>query len=115
MKGNLAGWTSDRYMPRIQSEYQSDPNQMPFDFPELIASLAPRGFLAVAPIADDNFDIQGVQESFAYAKKAYSIYGASESLQADYPDAQHTFPKESRNGAYDFLEKHLEKQVAKSP
>jgi pimeloyl-ACP methyl ester carboxylesterase len=111
MKGNLAGWTSDRYMPRIQSEYQSDPNQMPFDFPELIASLAPRGFLAVAPIADDNFDVQGVRESIEFASKAYAIYGASDSLQADYPDAQHTFPKDSRNRAYDFLEK----QLAKSP
>ena len=111
MKGNLAGWTSDRYMPRIQSEYQSDPNQMPFDFPELIASLAPRGFLAVAPIADDNFDVQGVRESIEFASKAYAIFGASDSLQADYPDAQHTFPKDSRNRAYDFLEK----QLAKSP
>lgn len=111
MKGNLAGWTSDRYMPRIQSEYGSDPNQMPFDFPELIASLAPRGFLAVAPIEDDNFDVRGVRESLTYAKKAYSLFNASESLQADYPDARHTFPRESRNRAYDFLEK----QLAKSP
>ena len=62
-------------------------------------------------VEDDNFDVRGVRESLTYAKKAYSLFNASESLQADYPDARHTFPRESRNRAYDFLEK----QLAKSP
>ncbi len=111
MKGDLTGWTSDRYMPRIQSVYASDPNQMPFDFPELIASLAPRGFLAVAPQNDDNFEVNGVRESISFAANAYRIYGASDSLQAQYPDAGHTFPRTSRNQAYQFIKQ----QLAKSP
>ena len=109
MKGDLTGWTSDRYMPRIQSEYNSDPNRVPFDFPELIASLAPRGFLAVAPLHDDNFEVKGVQESIAFATNAYSIFGANDSLQAHYPDARHTFPKTSRNQAYEFIKQQLAK------
>jgi pimeloyl-ACP methyl ester carboxylesterase len=109
MKGDLTGWTSDRYMPRIQSEYNSDPNRVPFDFPELLASLAPRGFLAVAPLHDDNFEVKGVQESIAFATNAYSIFGANDSLQAHYPDARHTFPKTSRNQAYEFIKQQLAK------
>ncbi|HEX5105396.1 MAG TPA: FG-GAP-like repeat-containing protein, partial [Pirellulaceae bacterium] len=41
-KGNLKGWTSDRYMPRIRDVYHNDPDQMPFDFPEVLAAIAPR-------------------------------------------------------------------------
>ena len=40
--GDLTGWTSDRYFPRIATEYGKDPDKVPFDFPGLIAALAPR-------------------------------------------------------------------------
>src|SRR5437588_7907531 len=43
--GNLKGWTSDRYMPRIASAYHLKPDAVPFDFTEVIAALAPRAFL----------------------------------------------------------------------
>ena len=55
--GNLKGWTSDRYMPRIASEYHNDPKQMPFEFADVVKSFAPRAFLAVAPVRDDNFAV----------------------------------------------------------
>src|SRR5262249_9056783 len=41
-KGNLKGWTSARYMPRIATRFDSRPDRMPFDFSEVVASLAPR-------------------------------------------------------------------------
>src|SRR5690606_16293072 len=36
--GKLKGWTSPRYMPRIASEYDNNPDRVPFDFPEIVAS-----------------------------------------------------------------------------
>ena len=30
--GKLAGWTSDRYMPRIREVYGNDPDKVPFTF-----------------------------------------------------------------------------------
>ena len=42
--GNLKGWTSDRYMPRIAAVYHSKPNEMPFDFAEVVAAIAPGHF-----------------------------------------------------------------------
>lgn len=107
MKGDLAGWTSDRYMPRIQSEFKNDPDLVPFDFPELIGSLAPRGFLAVAPLSDNNFDVQGVRETMDFAKQSYALFEAINSLQADYPDTNHEFPEASRQRAYKFIEQQL--------
>ena len=44
--GNLAGWTSDRYMPRIRTAYGNDPSKVPFDFYEVVAALAPRSAMA---------------------------------------------------------------------
>ena len=38
--GNLQGWTSDRYMPRIRTVYHNSPDEAPFDFYEVLASIA---------------------------------------------------------------------------
>ncbi len=107
--GNLKGWTSDRYMPLIAKHYNSSPEQVPFDFPELIGSLAPRAFLASAPVRDGNFEVSGVKETIAEAKKIYQLYGVTDNLEAIYPNAAHSFPEEAREKAYRFLDKHLKK------
>lgn len=39
-KGNIAGWSHQGYMPRLQTRYGLDIKKVPFDFPELIAALA---------------------------------------------------------------------------
>jgi dienelactone hydrolase len=107
--GNLTGWTSDRYFPRIASEYGKDPNRMPFDFSDLISALAPRAFLASSPIHDDNFDVVGVKETIAAARPAYERLGAGDKLRANYPDCEHAFPPEVRKVAYEFLDEQLRK------
>jgi dienelactone hydrolase len=107
MKGNLKGWTSDRYMPRIASEYGNDPKKMPFDFTDVVTSFAPRAFLAVAPVKDHNFDVQGVRDVIAAAEPVYRALGKAENLRAVYPDAGHDFPDDGRRAAYEFLDRHL--------
>ena len=80
---------------------------MPFDFPELIAGLAPRAFLAVAPVEDGNFEVTGVRETIQVARTVYQLYEQEAALQAIYPDAQHDFPDEARKTAYQFLDQQL--------
>ncbi len=106
-RGDLKGWSGPRYMPRIASEYGNDPNRVPFDFPELIAALAPRPFLAVAPLHDDNFEVSGVRDCIDAAKPIYRLFHRENLLKTDYPDAAHDFPLESRERAYRFLESSL--------
>ncbi len=50
--GKIAGWTSDRYMPRLRDVYKLDADQVPFDFYELVAALAPRAFFSNSPLRD---------------------------------------------------------------
>jgi pimeloyl-ACP methyl ester carboxylesterase len=107
MKGNLKGWSSARYMPRIASKHGSKPDTMPFDFPEIVASFAPRAFLASSPLHDDNFEVSGVKDCMAKAKPVYALLGAEEKLRANYPDCKHEFPPDVREVAYAFLDRWL--------
>ena len=108
--GNLAGWSHDGYMPRIRSHYQLKPEKMPFDFTEVVGALAPRPFLASAPIKDGNFDVQGVKDCIAAAKPVYELLGAAEKLAANYPDCGHDFPDDVRKVAYEWLDRRLKKK-----
>ncbi|MFO0902757.1 MAG: alpha/beta hydrolase family protein [Pirellulales bacterium] len=114
-EGRLAGWTSARYMPRIAEIYHNNPDEVPFDFPEIVAAFAPRPFLASSPVHDSNFEVSGVRDCIASAQPIYALYGKGENLQANYPECAHDFPEDVRKTAYEFLEKHLypEKQPGK--
>jgi dienelactone hydrolase len=105
--GRLKGWTSDRYMPRIATIYDNNPARMPFDFTEVVAALAPRAFLASAPLHDDNFEVSGVQDVIAAARPVYELLGAGDRLAANYPNCGHDFPPEARQVAYDWLDRWL--------
>jgi dienelactone hydrolase len=104
---NLRAWASDRYMPRIHTVYHDDPDRVPFDFTEIVAALAPRPFLASAPERDSDFDVSGVQDCIAAARPVYALFGAADSLRANYPDSAHDFPEDAREVAYRFFDEHL--------
>lgn len=111
--GKLAGWTSDRYMPRIRDQFGNDPDRVPFDFYELIAALAPRPFLTNSPLHDDNFAVAGVKKVLAEARKIYELYGVPENLIAYYPECGHDFPEPVRKEIYAFLCRYF--QIKPSP
>lgn len=110
-QGDLKGWTSPRYMPKIASEFHNNPDEVPFDFPEIVASFAPRPFLACSPINDENFEVSGVRDTMAAAKAIYKLFGAEQGLRAEYPDCAHDFPKTTREIAYEFLEVSLQSKT----
>lgn len=108
--GNLAGWSSDKYMPRIAAAYGKDPKKMPFDFPEVLAAIAPRAVLAIAPLKDANFEVSGVRDCVRAATPVFKLLGAEQKLAAEHPDCAHEFPQEMRERAYRFLETELAKR-----
>jgi len=106
-KDDVPSWNGPRYMPRIQTLFQNDAAQVPFDFPELIASLAPRPFLASAAEDDNDFDIAGVRDCVAAARPIYELLGQKDSLEESYYPGPHAFPEHARARTYEFLDKHL--------
>jgi dienelactone hydrolase len=105
--GNLTGWTSDRYMPRIATVYGKDPKKVPFDFTDVLMAIAPRAVFVVAPVRDDNFAVEGVKDVIRMAKPVYAKLKAGDELQVHYPDCGHDFPTGERTAAYEFLDKRL--------
>lgn len=105
--GNLQGWTSDRYMPRIRERYGNDPNRVPFDFHEVLAAIAPRAIFVNAPLGDGNFEVTGVRQVEAAIGEVYKLFDATGRLRFEYPDSGHDFPDAQRSSAYDWLDQQL--------
>ena len=105
--GNIAGWSHRGYMPRLSARYGLDLRKVPFDFPELIAALAPRAFFTSSPLHDANFEVQGVRACIDAARSVYELQRVPDRLAAIFPDAEHSFPKAARLEAYRFLDRVL--------
>lgn len=105
--GKLGPWAQDRYMPLLRDKYKLDANLIPFDFDEVIATLAPRPFFSNSPLNDANFNIAGVKRGINNVSKVYSFLNAPANLQVRHPEATHDFPPKERLEAYQFIDKML--------
>ena len=106
-KDDMPSWTGKVYMPRIKDLYGNDARKVPFDFHEVVASFAPRAFLACAAEGDDDFDVAGVREVMAAAQSVYRLHGAADRLTDYYPKGKHAFPADARQTGYAFLDRFL--------
>jgi dienelactone hydrolase len=105
--GDLTGWSHRGYMPRIASEFGKDPKRMPFDFPDVLAAIAPRAVFVNAPLHDANFEVSGVHDCLQAAEPVYKLLGGKDRLVAVHPDCQHDFPPAIRKRAYEFIDRAL--------
>ncbi|WP_164102321.1 neutral/alkaline non-lysosomal ceramidase N-terminal domain-containing protein [Candidatus Laterigemmans baculatus] len=112
-EGKIAGWTSDRYMPRLREIYGLDPAAVPFDFYEVAAAIAPRGFFSCSPVRDSNFEVAGVKKAEPKIRQVYSLLDAEENFVVRYPEAEHDFPTETRMESYEFLDRVLDHEPTK--
>jgi dienelactone hydrolase/DNA-binding beta-propeller fold protein YncE len=107
MDGNLTGWCQKRYMPSIASKYDKDPKRLPFDFPEVLAAIAPRSLYIHAPKDDNNFKVDSARRCVQSASAVYRLLGAEHSLVAVYPSGPHGYPIEERERSYAFIDQVL--------
>ena len=105
-KGNLKGWTQDRYMPRM-AQYLGHPQDVPFDFYELIAALAPRHVFVNAPLRDANFQAASVDRIVTASAPVFKLLGAEGHVRVMHPDTEHDFSDEPRMEAYRFIDSVL--------
>lgn len=106
--GDLTGWSSRKYMPRIADRYGKDPQKMPFDFTEVLGAMAPRPVFINAPLHDANFEVSGVHDCLEAARPIYrDVFSAEGNLVAEHPDCAHDFPPEVRFRSYQFLDRAL--------
>lgn len=96
------GWTQTRYMPRL-ADYRGRLEAIPFDFHELVAGLAPRRLLLIAPLGDSNFQAASVDRIADAAAPVFTLLRASERLRVLHPDCGHDFPEAVREAAYQWI------------
>ena len=104
--GDIRGWTSDRYMPALL-DYKDRLNDLPFDFHDIVAALAPRPCFISAPVGDTNFNSKSVDAVVEAAREIYRLYGKPENLIVRHPDAGHDFPDDMRQFAYQLLDRTI--------
>ena len=105
--GKVAGWTSDRYMPRIRDVYENNADKIPFDFYEILGAIAPRAVFSNSPVNDSNFDIGGVRKAVERAGEVFTLLGTKDRLTLVTPDCPHDFPEAQRRAAYEWLDRIL--------
>jgi len=94
-------------MQRVRELHGLDPDAMPFDFPEAVAALAPRGCFSSSPLRDDNFSAAAVAAAEPGIRRIYRLLGADDRFVVRQPDCDHDFPPEVREEAYAFLDRVL--------
>jgi dienelactone hydrolase len=102
------GWCQTRYMPQL-AKYRGRLAEIPFDFHELVAALAPRHVLLIAPTRDDNFRAASVDKIAAAARPVYKLFDQPDRLLVEHPDCPHDFPPEMREKAYRLIDAVLKR------
>src|SRR5207253_10321844 len=102
--GDLTDWANPRLMPRLRTVYKDDPAKIPFDFAEVLGTLAPRAVFVSAPLHDTVMDVEGVKSAVASASAVYELRRVGKALQAVYPDSGRDFTAAARAEAYKWLD-----------
>jgi enterochelin esterase-like enzyme len=104
MDGNIKGWTSERYMPRLLN-YPLD--RLPFDFDDVLTAIAPRSIFINAPTGDTNFKWESIDRIIARVRPIYEESNASANLTVEHPNVAHSFPPQIRHEAYELIDRVL--------
>lgn len=105
-------------LPRLKWYDGHHGRLLPIDYYELLALIAPRPFLTIAPPDDRNWQ-NGADEqmttthsmllqSLEEVNRLYAWLGRTESFAVETPQCGHSFPDSSRRRAYGWLQQHLD-------
>ena len=78
--------------------------RIPYDFHEVLACIAPRPVLVIAPVMDKDAILQDVTSCVEQAGKIYSLYGIPGNIQLFSPDDYNRFSDEMRGKTYEWLQ-----------
>ncbi len=77
------------------------------DFHDIGALIAPRPLMVASANRDGLNSIESVRQSYAYIKKIYDLYGATEDLHLVETPGGHSYHESSRTKIFSFFIKHL--------
>lgn len=87
----------------------------PFDWHEVVATIAPRAYFNYATLADDIFpNTDNLKSVFEDVGRVYGLYGATDRLGTRLVPGPHSIPQQGREAAYAFLEQNLPARPGRS-
>ena len=93
-------------LPRL-GFFVGNEDRIPCDFHEILACIAPRPVLVIAPVMDKDVHLQEVQYCVEQTRKIYDLYGCSDNIQIYSPDDYNRFSDEMREKTYDWATDRL--------
>ena len=90
-------------LPRL-GFFVGNESRIPYDFNEILSSIAPRPILVIAPEFDKDAHLQDVKNSMKEAKEVYNLYNALENISLDVPNDINRFSPEMQGRMLDWLE-----------
>jgi len=103
--GGLSRWSIDRpLVPRLGA-FVGKEGEVPYDYDELLAAIAPRPVMVVAPQLDRDATPADVHEAVERARKVYSLYKAAEKLGLDEPWDYNRLPTDMQDRAIEWMKK----------
>jgi hypothetical protein len=89
-------------LPRL-GFFAGNEDRIPCDFHEILACIAPRPVLVIAPIMDQDAHLPDIEYCVEQSRKIYQLYGSSDNIQIYSPDDYNRFSDEMREKTYEWV------------
>ena len=76
--------------------------RIPYDFQDILASIAPRPVLVIAPVLDKDATLNDIQNCVEETRKIYQLYGAPQNIQIYSPNDYNRFSEEMKKKIYEW-------------
>ena len=93
-------------LPRL-GFFIGNEKRIPYDFEEMLAAIAPRPALVIAPALDKDADLTHVQTAVEKAKDIFALYGVQEHLHIFSSHDYNRFSPQMQDSVYTWLAKQL--------
>lgn len=90
-------------IPKLGFFAEGNERRIPVDFDEIIATIAPRPVLLIAPERDKDAHIADIRNSVEQVEEIYEHYNVKENIELFTPNDYSRFSTVSRNKIYDWL------------
>lgn len=96
-------------LPRL-GFFVNNESRIPYDYNEVLACIAPRPVMVIAPLWDKDAHITDIQNCVDQVRTVYSLYGNADGVQLFTPDDYNRLSQEMREKMYLWLEERLQKK-----
>jgi pimeloyl-ACP methyl ester carboxylesterase len=93
-------------LPRLGFFIGHEP-QIPYDFDELLGTIAPRPVMILQPKFDRDANVSDVEAAVDQAKKVYGLYGAADKLALDEPWDYNRLPQSTQDRIISWMKTNL--------